>query len=134
MLKNWSMSIGVVVEARPSSAPSSSAGLLFGPGADGDVVVGDAGEGGGADRRGGAFVQLLVDGDVDLGEVVVGEADAFHRAGRRAADQDLVVGHQLAGVLEDERVLVAAAAAEEDDARGRSRRRPGRRSPRSGLG
>jgi hypothetical protein len=32
VLKNWSMSIGVVVEARPSSPPSSSAGLLFGPG------------------------------------------------------------------------------------------------------
>jgi len=31
-LKNWSMSTGVVVEERPSSAPSSSAGLLFGRG------------------------------------------------------------------------------------------------------
>ena len=32
VLKNWSMSIGVVVEPRPISAPSSSAGLLLGPG------------------------------------------------------------------------------------------------------
>jgi hypothetical protein len=32
VLKNWSMSTGVVVEERPSSAPSSSAGLLLGPG------------------------------------------------------------------------------------------------------
>ena len=32
VLKSWSMSIGVVVEARPSVASLSSAGLLFGPG------------------------------------------------------------------------------------------------------
>jgi len=60
-------------------------------------------------------VQLLFDFDVDLGEVVVAEADAFDRAGRGAADQHLVVGDELAGILEDQRVLVAAAAAEEDD-------------------
>ena len=78
-------------------------------------MVGDAGERGGADHRGRAFVQLLADFDVDFGQVFVAEVDAFDRADRRAADQDLVVGHQLAGVLEDERVLVAAAAAEEDD-------------------
>ena len=53
---------------------------------------------------------------VDLGEVVVGELDAFDRADRLAADQHLVVGHELAGVLEEQVVLVAAAAAEEDDA------------------
>ena len=78
-------------------------------------MVGDPGERGGADRRRGALVQLLFDFDVDFGEVVVAELDAFDRADRRAADQDLVVGHQLGGVLEDEGVLVAAAAAEEDD-------------------
>ena len=32
VLKSWSMSTGVVVEESPSSAPSSSSGLLFGPG------------------------------------------------------------------------------------------------------
>ena len=32
VLKSWSMSTGVVVEARPRVAPSSSAGLLLGPG------------------------------------------------------------------------------------------------------
>ena len=32
VLKSWSMSIGVVVEARPSVASPSSGGLLFGPG------------------------------------------------------------------------------------------------------
>ncbi len=32
VLKSWSMSTGVVVDARPSSAPSASGGLLFGPG------------------------------------------------------------------------------------------------------
>ncbi len=97
--------LGAVVERR----------VAVRPGADRDVVVGDAGERGGADHRGRALVQLLFDLDVDLGEVVVGELDAFDRADRGAADQDLVVGHELAGVLEDERVLVAAVAAEEDE-------------------
>jgi hypothetical protein len=32
VLKNWSMSIGVVVEASPSVASLPSGGLLFGPG------------------------------------------------------------------------------------------------------
>ncbi len=88
------------------------------PGADRDVVVGDAGERGGADHRGGALVQFLFDADFDLGQVFVGEADAFDRADRLAADQHLVAGHELGGVLEDELVLVAATAAEEDDAEG----------------
>ena len=99
-------------------------------------MVGDAGERGGADHRGRALVQLLFDVDVDFGEVVVGEVDAFDRADRRAADQHLVVGHELAGVLEDERVLVAAAAAEEDDReddhgdrQGRDHRDPGGGDP-----
>jgi hypothetical protein len=60
-------------------------------------------------------VQLLAHFDVDFGEVVVAEVDAFDRSGRRAADQHLVVRDQLAGVLEDEGVLVPAAAAEVDD-------------------
>ncbi len=84
-------------------------------GADRDVVVGDAGERGGADRRRGALVQLLFDADLDLGEVVVGQLDAFDRADRLAADQHLVVGHELARVLEEEVVLVFAAAAEDHD-------------------
>ena len=61
-------------------------------------------------------MQFLFDRDLDFGEVVVGELDAFDRADRLAADQDLVVGHELAGVLEEQVVLVAAAAAEEDHA------------------
>ena len=52
--------------------------------------------------------------------------DAFDRADRRAADQDLVVRDQLAGVLEEEGVLVAAAAAEEDDREGDHDDREGR--------
>jgi hypothetical protein len=32
VLRNWSRSTSVVVEPRPRVAPSSSAGLLFGPG------------------------------------------------------------------------------------------------------
>ena len=62
-----------------------------------------------------ALVQLLADADDDLGQVVVGQLDAFDRADRLAADQHLVVGDELAGVLEEEVVLVFAAAAEEDD-------------------
>ena len=62
-----------------------------------------------------------------FGQVVVGQLDAFDRADRLAADQDLVVGHELAGVLEEEVVLVAAAAAEEDDGERDHRRPPGPR-------
>ena len=97
-------------------------------------MVGDAGERGGADHRGRALVQLLFDADVDLGQVVVGELDAFDRADRRAADQHLVVGHELGGVLEDEGVLVAAAAAEEDDGEGDDDDREGRDAPRFARG
>ncbi len=103
-------------------------------GADRDVVVGDAGERGGADHRGRPLVQFLADFDVDFGEVFVAEVDAFDRADRRAADQHLVVGHQLAGILEDERVLVAAAAAEEDDPEGDDHHREGRDRRDSGWG
>ena len=85
------------------------------------------------DRRR-ALVQLLVDADVDLGQVVVGEADAFDRADRLAADQHLVVGDELAGVLEQELVLMAAAAAEEDDGERDHDGREGRRSTAIGRG
>ena len=108
--------------------------FVVGPGADRDVVVGDAGEGGRADHRGRAFVQLLFGGDLDFGEVVVGEADAFDRADRLAADQDLVVGDELARVLEEQRVLVFAAAAEEDHAEGDDDHREGRDRRRAGGG
>ena len=82
LLKSWSMSTGVVVEERPSVAPSSSAGLLFGPGADREVVVGDAGERGRADHRRRPFVQLLFDFDVDFGQVVRAQVDAGDVADR----------------------------------------------------
>ena len=134
VLKSWSMSTGVVVEERPSSAPSSSGRVAVRPGADRDVVVGDARERGGADHRRRALVQLLFDFDLDLGQVVVGELDAFDRADRRAADQDLVVRHELAGVLENERVLVAAVAAEEDEGEDDHRDREGRDDRDSGAG
>jgi hypothetical protein len=107
--------IAVVSRAELTMKRESRLWSAFSSWADRDVVVGDAGERGGADHRGRPFVQLLFDFDVDFGQVVFGEADALHRAGGRAADQHLVVGHELAGVLEDQRVLVAAAAAEEDD-------------------
>ena len=84
-------------------------------------MVGDAGERGGTDRRRGALVQFLFDADNDLGQVVVGQLDAFHRANRLAADQDLVVGHELAGVLEEQVVLVFAAAVEDHVAEGEDR-------------
>ena len=88
--------------------------VVVGAGADRDVVVGDSGERGGADDRGRALVQFLFDRDLHFGEVVVGQLDAFDRAHGLAADLDLVVGHELAGVLEEQVVLVAAVAAEED--------------------
>ncbi len=89
-------------------------------------MVGDAGERGGADDRGRALVQLLVDADFDLGQVVVGQVDAFDRADRLATDQHLVVGHELGGILEDELVLVPATAAKQDDSEGDDDDRQGR--------
>jgi hypothetical protein len=88
------------------------------PGADRDVVVGDAGERGRPDRRRRPLVQFLADADDDLGQVVVGQLDAFDRADRLAADQHLVVGNELARVLEEQVVLVFAAAAEDDHGEG----------------
>ena len=74
-------------------------------------------------------MQLLFDFEIlTSARLFVGQLDAFDRADRLAADQDLVVGDQLARVLEEQRVLVPAAAAEEDDRRGRSRPPRGRRS------
>jgi hypothetical protein len=79
-------------------------------------------------------VQLLIDADFDLGQVVVGEADAFDRADRLTADEHLVVGHELGGILEDELVLVGAATAQEDDGKGNDNDRQGHqdRNPRGG--
>ena len=84
-------------------------------------------------------MQFLVDADFDLGEVVVGEADFFDRADRVAADQHLVAIDELAGVLEDELVLVAAVATEEDrreqydhDCQRRDDRDPGWGNPPAG--
>ncbi len=108
--------------------------IAVGAGADRDVVVGDAGERGRTDDRRGALVQLLFDADHDLGEVVVGQLDALDRADRLAADQDLVVGNELAGVLEEEVVAVLAVAAEDDDAERdhRNRQHRDRRDSRGG--
>ncbi len=63
-------------------------------------------------------MQLLFDAYLDLGQIVIGEVDALDRAHRLAADQYLVIGHELGCVLEDQLVLVAAVAAEEDDGEG----------------
>jgi hypothetical protein len=106
-----------------------------------DVAVGDARQRGEADRRLGAGVQRrvgLLDADRDAGEVVVGQLDLADRADPPAPDLDVVVAHQLAGVLEDQLVLVPAVAAQEqpgdqdDDQTERRERDP--RGPRSRRG
>ena len=118
VLKSWSRSTEVVVRSRPSVAPSSSLGAEFGPGASDDVAVGDARQRAGADRRGRALVQRrvgLVDLDRDLGQVVGRQLDVGDAADAAAADLHVVVLDQLAGALEDERVLVLAAAGQQQD-------------------
>ena len=76
---------------------------------------------------------------LDAGEVVFGQFDAFDGADRRAADQDLVFGDELARVLEEQVVLVSAAAAEQHDAerdhhdrKGPDRGNPGGSEPPAG--
>ena len=45
----------------------------------------------------------------------VGQAEAVHRSSGRAADLDLVAGHELPGVLEVTLDVVAPAAPEQQD-------------------
>ena len=63
-------------------------------------------------------MQFLFHGDLHFGEVVVGQIDAFDRAGGLAANQHLVVGDELAGVLEKQVVLVAPVTPEENHPEG----------------
>ena len=93
----------------------AQAGGVVGAGGERDVAVGDSGEGGLADHRLGALVELLVDGDGDLGLAVLRQLDAVDGADRGAADQDLVVLDQLAAGLEDQVVVVAVVVAAEDE-------------------
>ena len=60
-------------------------------------------------------MELLVDGDGDLGLAVVGELDAVDAADGGAADQDLVVLDELAARLEDEVVVVTVVVAAEEE-------------------
>ena len=91
-------------------------GRVAGSHGQGDVAVGDARQRRQPDRRLGALAQRR-EGLLDLhghrGLVVVGELDVGDRAHAAAADLDVVVAHELARVLEHERVLVTGAAAEE---------------------
>jgi hypothetical protein len=80
----------------------------------------DARQRGQADGRLGALVQRrirLLDGDRDRRLVVRRELDGLDRADPPAADLDVVVLHELARVLEQQRVLVAARPAEDQQVR-----------------
>ncbi len=57
----------------------------------------------------------LLDADLDGGEVVVGQLDRADRADAPAGDLDVVAAHELARVLEQQRVLGPAAAAEQQE-------------------
>ena len=83
----------------------------------GDVAVRDARQRGQADRRLRPLAQRrerLLDLHRDGRLVVVGQLDVGDRAHAAAADLDVVVAHELARVLEHERVLVTRAATEEE--------------------
>ena len=90
------------------------------PRAERDVAVRDARQRGQPDRRLRALAQRrdgLLDADLDRRLVVVGEVDRPHRAHAPPADLDVVVRHQLAGRLEQQRVLLPLRAAEEEQPR-----------------
>jgi hypothetical protein len=92
----------------------------LGCGGERDVAVGDARQRRQADRRVGARAQRrvgLLHADLDRRQVVGRQLDALDRADAPAADLHVVVGHELAGVLEQQRVLGAAAAAEQQQPR-----------------
>ena len=79
------------------------------------VAVGDTRQRRRADRRDGALVQrreIVVDRHLHDGLRAVVELDALDRPDGPAADAHLVALHELAGVVERRRDLVAAAAAE----------------------
>ena len=83
-----------------------------------DVAVGDAGQGGLADRREGALAQrrvVVVDAEGQLGLAVGRDADVLDLARRHAGDLDEVAAHELRGVLEArlDLVLLAGPAQEQ---------------------
>ncbi len=103
---------------------------LLGVGRDGqlDLAVGDAREGVGANGGGGPPLEggeLVLDRERDQGLAVLPQLDRLHRAGRDAADDHLVAGHELRGVLElagDLIRLVTAAEKQDDRDHGRDER------------
>ena len=100
-----------------------------------DVAVGDAAQRREPDDRLRALPQRrvgLLDDDLDRRLVVVGQLDLAHRADAAAADLHVVVDDELAGALEQQRVLGAAGAAEQqqpDDQAYGQRERYGRGRP-----
>ena len=65
---------------------------------------------------GGALEDYEVRDGVDTPALarIIAAGHVIARADGRAADQDLVVGHELAGVLEEQRVLVPRAAQQQE--------------------
>ena len=120
VLKSWSRSTALVVASVSRSAALVDLRRVVGPGVQRDVAVGDRRQGGHPHGRLGALVQrrevLVVDRDLDVGLVVLGQLDVRDLADREAADLDLVALHELVGVLEVDRVLGPAAGSEHEDA------------------
>ena len=90
-----------------------------------DVAVGDARQRGGANDRLGPAAQgvlVVVDLDLDLGLAVVGQGDVLDLPHLRARDLDEVALDELGGVLEAQRVRVAAVTGAEKHDRDRRRR------------
>ncbi len=117
VLKIWSRSTTSVVACWVSVAPSSSSLASPSAGRQRDVAVGDAGQRRQPDHGARALAQRrvgLLHGDLDRRLVVVGQLDALDRADAAPADLHVVVDDELAGVLEQERVLRAGVAAEQE--------------------
>ena len=89
-----------------------------------DVAVGDARQGGGANDRLGPAAQgvlVVVDLDLDLGLTIVGQGDVLDLPHLRARDLNEVALDELGGVLEAQRVGVAAVTGAEKHDRDRRR-------------
>ena len=121
VLKIWSRSTtGRRRRGRQRRAVGQLLGAV-GRGRERDVAVRDARQRRQPDRRLRPLAQRrvrLLDPDLDRGLVVVGQLDRADRAHAPAADLHVVVGHELPGVLEQQRVLGPAPAPEQQQPRG----------------
>ena len=140
VLKSWSRSTtDVGLRRRRAWRRRRARSLVSGRERERDVAVGDARQRGQPDHRLRALAQRrvgLLDLDLDRGLVVVGQLDRAHGADPPAADLHVVVLDELAGGLEEQRVLVAAAArgtAAGSRRAGRRGRAPAARSRRAAL-